>query len=61
MIANEHNLYQTQVIKTSILVPGKSSKHNILTGEKKNGFKLSSLPFAVNTLECNASVSLDCN
>ena len=35
MIANKHNLYQTQVIKTSILVPGKSSKHNILAGEKK--------------------------
>ena len=60
MIANEHNLYLTQVIKTSILVPGKSSKHNILTGEK-NCFKLSSLPFVVNTLECNASVSLCCN
>ena len=51
-------MYLTQVIKTSILVPGRSNKHNILTGEKKNGFKLSSLPCAVNTLECYASLSL---
>ena len=29
------NMYLTQVIKTSILVPGRSNKHNILTGEKK--------------------------
>ena len=46
-------MYLTQVIKTSILELGRYSKHNILTG-----FKLSSLPCAVNTLECNASLSL---
>ena len=34
------NMYLTQVIKTSILVPGKSSKHNILTGEKKKWFQV---------------------
>ena len=33
-------MYLTQVIKTSILVPGKSSKHNILTGEKKKWFQV---------------------
>ena len=55
-------MYLTQVIKTSILVPGRSNKHNILTGEKKKWIQV--VIFALCCQHSRVlcfSLSLDCN